>query len=173
MPVMKRRIGSAGLHPDHRVVVAAHAGIGQIGGAARQQLRIRGRHMGVGADTALARPSQKWPIAIFSDVASAWKSTNAACTCPPRGWARSTASMAENGSSKGWRMNTRPSTCATRMRRPPGASNTRAPRPAPLGDVERAQDARLGLDEGQHVLLVEGMIAQRHAIRAGRQQAAA
>jgi hypothetical protein len=45
-------------------------------------------------------------------------------------------------------------------------------RPLPrrvLGEVERAQDARLGPDELQHVALVEGMIAQRDHIGPGLQ----
>ncbi len=98
-------------------------------------------------------------------------STITAWARPPRGCAFSTGSIAENGSSKGRFMNTWPSTCATSTLRPPGAVNSRCPRPgARLGEVERAQDARLGLDELQHVLLVEGVIAQRHAIGPGGQQ---
>src|SRR3546814_5614603 len=37
------------LHADHRIVVAAHAGIGLVRRAAGQDLRIGGRHMAVGA----------------------------------------------------------------------------------------------------------------------------
>ena len=38
------------LHADHRVVIAAHAEIADIAGAAGQDLMIGGRDMGVGAD---------------------------------------------------------------------------------------------------------------------------
>ena len=34
-------------------------------------------------------------------------------------------------------------------------------------EVQRPQDARLAVDEGHHVLLVEGVVAQRHAVGAG------
>jgi hypothetical protein len=47
------------------------------------------------------------------------------------------------------------------------------PRPLPrrvLGEVERAQDARLAPDELQHVALVEGVIAQRDHIGPGLEQ---
>ena len=37
-------------HAEHRFVVAAHAGVGHVGGAAGQDAVVGGRHMGVGAD---------------------------------------------------------------------------------------------------------------------------
>ncbi len=51
-----------------------------------------------------------------------------------------------------------------------GLEHPRAPAGRHLGKVQRPQDARLGLDETGHVLLVERVIAQRQAIRARRQQ---
>ena len=121
--------------------------------------------------TRLARPSHQWPSAIFSEVASAWTSTITAAAVPPRVAGRSAASIAEKGSSKGRFMNTCPSTWATKTRRPPGASKKRAPCPgAAAGVVERPQDARLLLDEGEHVALVEGMVAEGQAVGAGVEQ---
>src|SRR5437879_4104052 len=38
------------LHADDGVVIAGHAGVGHVGGAAGEDLVIGGRHMGVGAD---------------------------------------------------------------------------------------------------------------------------
>ena len=37
-------------HADHRIVVAGHADVGDVGGAARQDLVVGGRHVGVAAD---------------------------------------------------------------------------------------------------------------------------
>ena len=79
--------------------------------------------------TRLARPSHQCPSAIFSEVASACTSTITAVAAPPSVAGFSAASIAEKGSSNGAFMNTRPSTCATNTRRPPGASKKRAPRP--------------------------------------------
>ena len=47
------------------------------------------------------------------------------------------------------------------------------PRPAPRGrpgKVQRPDQARLAVDEPQHVFLIKGMIAQRHAIGPRRKQ---
>ena len=47
------------------------------------------------------------------------------------------------------------------------------PRPAPrgrLGKVQRADQTRLAINEAEHVLLIKGVIAQRHAIRPRREQ---
>jgi hypothetical protein len=108
---------------------------------------------------------------IFSDVASAWISTIAACTTPPSDALFNTVSSALNGSSKGRFMNTCPSACVTSTLRPCVASNTREPLARrDLGEVQRPDDPRLLLDEAQHVLLVKGMVAQRQAIRPRRQQ---
>ena len=105
---------------------------------------------------------------IFSEVASAWISTMTALAAPPRGAVFRAASSAENGSSKGRFMNTRPSAVATKTLRPRVASNSPEPRPgAPLGVVQRAQDAGLALDMGQHLLLVEGVVAERDAVGPG------
>src|SRR5258708_39720439 len=38
------------LHADDRIIIAGHAGIGHISGAAGKDLMVGGRHMGVGAD---------------------------------------------------------------------------------------------------------------------------
>ena len=38
------------LHADDRIVIAGHAGVGHVGGAAGENLMIGGRHMGMGAD---------------------------------------------------------------------------------------------------------------------------
>ena len=61
--------------PDDRLVRAAQSGIGQVGRAAGKNLVVGGLHMGVRADDergeAVARAR---PKAIFSEVASAWKS---------------------------------------------------------------------------------------------------
>ena len=46
----KRRIGSSLLHAEHGIVVAAHAGVGDVGGAAGQDAVVGGRHVRVGAD---------------------------------------------------------------------------------------------------------------------------
>ena len=52
-------------HADDTVVIATHAGIGLIRRAIRQNLRVRRRHMRMCAnDKAVARPSQKCPMAI-------------------------------------------------------------------------------------------------------------
>ena len=79
--------------------------------------------------TRLARPSHQCASAIFSEVASACTSTITACAVPPSVAGFSAASIAEKGSSNGRFMNACPSTCATKTRRPPGASKKRAPRP--------------------------------------------
>ena len=79
--------------------------------------------------TRLARPSHQCASAIFSEVASACTSTMTASAEPPSTAGFSAASIAENGSSNGRFMNACPSTCATKTRRPPGASKNRAPRP--------------------------------------------
>ena len=44
------------VHAEHGIVVAAHAGVGEIGGAAGQDAVVGGRHVGVGADDE-ARPA--------------------------------------------------------------------------------------------------------------------
>ncbi len=44
------------LHAEHAVVVAGHAGVGEVGGAAGENLMVGGRHVGVGADDE-ARPA--------------------------------------------------------------------------------------------------------------------
>ena len=41
-----------------------------------------------------------------------------------------------------------------------------------LGEVQRAQDARFAVDEGQHPLLVEGVVAQGQAVGPGVKQKA-
>ena len=46
-----------------------------------------------------------------------------------------------------------------------------APARCALGEIDRADHPRLGLDELHHVLLVEGMVAQRHHVGARIQQA--
>ena len=56
---------------------------------------------------------------------------------------------------------------------PPPAGRVEEPRAAPRrrpGEVQRPQDPRLLLDEAQHVALVEGMVAERHAVRPGLEQ---
>src|SRR5499433_2348402 len=70
-------------HPDHGIVVAGHADIGDERGAARQDW-----WSAVGAwvwvpTTRLARPSQKCPMACFSLVASQWISTMTASASRP------------------------------------------------------------------------------------------
>ena len=82
--------------------------------AAEQPLLLRELHallrmVGVEPTTALTRPSRCQPMAIFSEVASAWKSTT---TGPPRGMRFSSASMQWNGQSAGGRK-TRPSRLTT------------------------------------------------------------
>ena len=67
--------------------------------------------------TRLARPSQKWPMAIFSEVASACMSTMMASATAPSGQASSSRSTAANGSSSA-SMCTRPSRLITRTRWP-------------------------------------------------------
>ena len=84
---------------------------------------------GSGPTTILALPSQKCPIAIFSEVASQCISTTVAATCPPRGCFDNIASTAENGSSNGRFMKTCPRTCATKTLRPRVAVKIAAPRP--------------------------------------------
>ena len=76
----------------------------------------------------LTRPSTKWPIAIFSLVASACRSTTMASTVPPRRWRDSACSTQAKGSSRG-SMKVRPITLSTMTLRPPAAGNTAAPRP--------------------------------------------
>jgi hypothetical protein len=66
-------------------------------------------------------------------------------------------------------------TCPKRLRHEDLAPARRVeqPRPAPgrgLGVVERAQHPRLRLDEGDHLALVEGVVAQRQAIGPRAQQ---
>ena len=83
----------------------------------------------------------------------------------------SAASIAEKGSSNGRFMKACPSTCATKTRRPPGASKKRAPRPGAArakfsGRITRGSC----LDEGEHVALVEGMVAEGDAVGAGLEQ---
>jgi hypothetical protein len=90
---------------------------------------------------------------------------------PPRGYFRNAASRAENGSSKGRFMKTWPSAWVTKTLRPRAILEEARPLPRRvLGEVERAQDARLGPDELQHVALVEGVIAQRDHIGPGLEQ---
>jgi hypothetical protein len=39
-----------------------------------------------------------------------------------------------------------------------------------LGEIQRTQDARFVFDVGQHILLIEGVIAQRQTVDAGFQK---
>jgi hypothetical protein len=56
---------------------------------------------------------------------------------------------------------------------PAGAGeDPRAPSGRGLGIVQRPEDARLGLDERQHVLLVEGVVAERQAVGPGGEKLA-
>src|SRR5216683_6379435 len=55
------------LHPDNRIIVAAHPGIGLVCRAARQDLRVGGRHMRVrpeyGGDSAIREMAQRHLLA--------------------------------------------------------------------------------------------------------------
>jgi hypothetical protein len=88
------------LHADHAVVVGAGARVGLEGRAAGQDLGVGGGNVVWVPTTRLARPSQKWPMAIFSLVISAWMSTMAASQASPSGQASSSRSTAEKGSSR-------------------------------------------------------------------------
>ena len=44
------RAAGPSMHADDRIVIAGHAGVGHVGGAAGEDLVVGGRHMGVGAD---------------------------------------------------------------------------------------------------------------------------
>jgi hypothetical protein len=121
--------------------------------------------------TTLARPSQKWPIAIFSEVASQCTSTRTACACPPGGWRLQhrldgRERVVEGPFHEDLPEHLRHQHLAPARRVVEPVSATRRT----LGKVDRPDDARLCLDEGQHLLLVEGMIAERHHIRAGLEQ---
>ena len=63
------------LHADHTAPCAGHADIRDEGGALREDASIGGRDVVWVPSTASTRPSRCHPIATFSLVVSAWKST--------------------------------------------------------------------------------------------------
>ena len=121
--------------------------------------------------TRLARPSHQWPSAIFSEVASACTSTiTAVARAAERRRLQRRVERRE-------RVVERPlhEHLAQHLRHEDLAPARRVEEPRALarrglGVVQRPDDARLGLDEGQHVALVEGVVAQRQAVGAGGEQ---
>ena len=94
------------LATDHAVHWAAHAGVALKGGAFRQHAFIGGGHMRVRADDGGDFAVEMQPMATFSLVASAWKSTKITGVS----WRSSStqAAMAGNGLSSVWFMKVRP-----------------------------------------------------------------
>ena len=109
-------------------------------------------------------PSRCQPIAIFSLVASAWKSTM--ITRVRWRIASISRSTTANGSSM-LSMNTRPITLMTPTARPSPVWATYDPRPGHAGRVVgRAKQPRLGGDVVDRLLLVPDVIARRHHVHA-------
>ena len=90
---------------------------------------------------------------------------------PPRVAGFSAASSAEKGSSNGplheglaEHLGDEDAAAARRVEEARAAAGSAA------GEVERADDPRLGLDEGLHVALVEGVVAEGDAVGAGLEE---
>ena len=172
MPVTKRRDRLELVHADHAVVVAAHPGVGLVGGALGEDLVSAVGTCVCVPTTRLARPSHQCPSAIFSEVASACTSTITALGRP-----------AERR-----RLQRRVDRREGIVERPLHerlAEHLGDEHPPPAGRVEEARPPRPGaaraklsgrtirgslLDVGLHLALVEGVVAERHAIGAGVEQ---
>ena len=111
-------------------------------------------------------PSTKWPNAHFSLDASAWKSTIEASHVSPSG---QSAKLALDGGER----------IVERVHED-AAHHVDDEKPRPLrvldhrrasprrarGEIDRADQARLALDEHERLALIEGMIAERHRVDA-------
>lgn len=116
-------------HADDRVVIAAHAGIGKVGGAAREDLMIGGGHMGVRAGDE-ARPAiAEVTHGHFSEDVSACMSIRTASHDWPSGHESSSRDTAGNGSSSTGSVITRPMALITSTFLPDAVSNRLTPRP--------------------------------------------
>ena len=115
--------------------------------------------------TRLARPSHQCASAIFSEVASACTSTMTASRRPAE------RRRLQRRLDRRERVVERPlhERLPQHLRHedPPPAGRVEEARPPPRRrprEVQRPEDPRLLLDEGHHVALVEGMVAERHAV---------
>ena len=122
--------------------------------------------------TRLTWPSKEWPNAIFSLVASAWKSTTMAATEAPRRYFASSAAVARNGQSSA-SMNSRPMALQHQRAPPVAQGHHDAARAGRAGRiVQRPEQARGLGDEGNDFLAVPGVVAEREDVGAGGEQGA-
>ncbi len=68
-------------HTSDRIVVTGHPRVCNVGGTTGQNAAICAWCVSMRADDETSSPSQKYPIACFSPVASQWKSSTVASTC--------------------------------------------------------------------------------------------
>ena len=135
------------LDADHRVVRAGHARVGDRRGAAAGDARVVRLHVRVRADHrrhAARRASRA--SAIFSLVASAWKSTTMTCAAgaPPR----RARPRPRTGCGR-CRGRADPCRLITATGVPSAASTTASPRPGePAAEVRRPDDALGALEVG-------------------------
>ena len=154
-------------HADHRIVVAGHADIGHEGGAARQNLVIGGRHMGVGADhqagAAVAVEAHRLllarRLAVHVDddgVGHALERAGGKLALDRR---ERVVERVHEDAAHGVDHQHARAVARLDQRR---AAAGRAGR-----EVDRAQQPRRALDEDQRLLLVPGMVAAGDHVGAG------
>ena len=160
---MKRRERLFLVHADDQIVIAGHADVGDEGGAARQDAVVGGRRMGVRADHEARAAVEEMTHRLFLARRLGVEVDDRGVARLPSGQAASSRSTAAKGSSSG-SMKMRPMALTTSTRAPSSRSRPPPRRgPACRGEIDRADQARLALDEDQRLALIEGMIADRDA----------
>ena len=166
----KRCIGSSFSMPSIEVVVAAHAGIGQVGRAAGEDAVVGGRHMGVraddDADAAVDEMRHRLLLAgrlgveVDEDGVAAWPE-RAGRDLAARSRRRDRRELHEHAAHD----------VDDQHAAPLRASIERGAAPRRAGGILAGRiSAVLALDEDQRLALVPGMVAERHGIGAGIEQ---
>ena len=127
-------------HADDEIIIAGHAGIAHIGGAAGQHLMIGGRDMGVGADhEAGAAVAEEAHALLFAGRLAVEIDHDGVCRLAQR-TGLELAPAATKGSLEG-SMNTRPMALMTSARLPFLVSTSAAPRPGASAENSWADQA--------------------------------
>ncbi|MHC2275865.1 hypothetical protein ACVME8_002476 [Bradyrhizobium diazoefficiens] len=155
------------LHADDGIVVAGHAGIRHVGGAAREDLVIGGRHMGVGADDEAGAAVAEEADALLLAARLAMEIDDDRIRCNAERTGAELALQRRKGIVERGHEDAAQSIDDERMLAVLGLDQRRAAAGRAARIVRGPHQAVGALDEHQGLALVPGVIAERHRVGAG------